>query len=809
MNGRKSPSKLLCEVAQSLNVVKGPDERGEYVCWCPFHRDGQGSPPHAPNLSVSIRGYYCHACGENGSLKELAGRLGLYNGPEERLPEAVYPYIDEGGKLLFEVCRYPGKKFLQRRPDGSGGRTWGVKGTRLVPYRLPELIASSDKTVFILEGEKDVDRLRSEGFTATTNPGGAGKWKHSYSPFLRNRDVIVVPDNDEIGLKHAQVVAHSLNGYASSVRILPLPNLPLKGDVSDWLDAGNTVEELMVHVKNVPSQGTKLSPTSIPEESATEQRDDIGSDAPVYSSGMALSDRLVALAIQEGVELFTDQQGKCYGRFTVDGHKETWPCDSKHFKHWIGLLLWKRETKAVPAIAMKACIETLKSIARFEGAQHHLHNRVAYHDNSIWFDLSNEKWEFASVTPFGWEIIADPPIIFRRFTHQEAQVNPTPEGNLHAVLDLVNFKNAEDTLLFLVYIVSCLIPDIPHPVLILHGPQGSGKTTCQRIIRAIVDPSYIPLLSIPRSKEELAQQLHHHWAPFYDNISNLSEETSDMLCRAVTGEGYSKRELYTDDEDIIFSYHRVVGLNGINVAARKSDLLGRAILFHLDPIPGKQRMTVAELYKKLAPVLPVILGGVFNTLSRAMARVGSIHLETMPRMADFAVWGCAIAEALGYDKEEFLAAYNRNAFLRHEEALEASPVGSLIRGLMAGSTQRWEGSATELLNELAEFAKCSGVSLQGRSWPGSAEALSRKLNEISPDLLKVGIRVNFIRNASHRTVTIENDTKGGEENPEERPVHETACAHDGSVANDGISRELCSAGTTTSGFHIDKENEYV
>jgi hypothetical protein len=807
MKTRKSRYDLLSEVKRLLEVVKGPDDRGEYTCWCPFHPDGHGKSPHSPNLNVSVRGYCCHACGEKGSLEQLAKRLGLHPISGESLPDSVYPYHDEHGKLLFEVCRYTGKKFFQRRLVGTNDRAWGLKGTRRVLYRLPELISSSDKMVFIPEGEKDVDRLRSEGVTSTTNPGGAGKWKQSYSPFFRGRDAVIIPDNDEPGYKHAKQVARSLEGYADSVKILHLPELPLKGDVSDWLDAGRTIEELIALVTVTSEQEEALTQTTEPMEEKCNSK--IRSEGPVCMSAMALPDRLVFLALKAGVELFTDQLGKCFGRFNVDGHKETWPCDSKFFKNWIAMLLWNGEAKTVSTMAMKASINTLGSIARFEGGKHSLSNRVAYHDSKIWYDLSSEKWEFVKVTPFGWEIVLDPPILFRRFSHQSTQVYPALDGDLHAVLDLVNLKNADDKLLLLVYIVSCFIPDIPHPVVIAHGTSGSGKTTFQRIIRAIVDPSHIPLLSIPHSKEELIQQLNHHWAPLYDNISSLSEEISDVLCRAVTGDGYSKRELFSDDEDVIYNHRRVVGLNGINAEARKSDLLNRAILFALDHIPEEKRMTEAELNGKLGSVLPGILGGVFNTLSRAMALIGSIHLETMPRMADFAVWGCAIAEALGYAKEDFLAAYNRNALVRHEEALDASSVGSLIRGLMAGTSQRWEGSATNLLNELADLAKCNGVSPKGSSWPKSVEALSRKLNEISPDLLKVGIRVKFTRSACHRTITIERDSKGGEENQETGAAQKTTYAHDGSVANDGISRELCIAGTTSSGFSIDKENEYV
>jgi hypothetical protein len=153
---------------------------------------------------------------------------------------AIYDYRDERGELLFQVCRFAPKTFRQRRPDGK----WSVKGLRRVPYRLPELIATPDCIVFVVEGEKDADRLASLGLVATCNPGGAGKWQPRYAEFFRGRDVVILVDNDDAGRDHARSVARNLTPVAARVRIPELPGLAPKGDVSDWLDAGGTREAL-------------------------------------------------------------------------------------------------------------------------------------------------------------------------------------------------------------------------------------------------------------------------------------------------------------------------------------------------------------------------------------------------------------------------------------------------------------------------------------------------------------------------------------------------------------------------------------
>jgi hypothetical protein len=124
---------------------------------------------------------------------------------------AIYQYTDENGELLFEVMRHDPKNFRQRRPDDRGGYVWNIKGVRLVPYRLPELIEdlAQDRTVFIVEGEKDVDRLRKLGIPATCNPMGIKKWHDEFSPTFAGADVVILPDNDEGGREHAEKIGRA------------------------------------------------------------------------------------------------------------------------------------------------------------------------------------------------------------------------------------------------------------------------------------------------------------------------------------------------------------------------------------------------------------------------------------------------------------------------------------------------------------------------------------------------------------------------------------------------------------------------
>jgi len=179
-------------------------------------------------------------------LHKLTGpcKCGAQHGAATNDNEIAYDYRDRDGTLLYQVVRKPGKNFVQRKPDGAGGWIWKLENTPRVPYRLPELRAADrGAIVYIAEGEKDVESLCARGLVATCNPGGAGKWHlvaGEAKRELRDRHVVVLPDNDKPGLEHGADVAASLQGVAASVRIVPLP----AKDVSDWFAEGHTAAEL-------------------------------------------------------------------------------------------------------------------------------------------------------------------------------------------------------------------------------------------------------------------------------------------------------------------------------------------------------------------------------------------------------------------------------------------------------------------------------------------------------------------------------------------------------------------------------------
>lgn len=228
------------------------------------------------SLSVDLekKVWFDHEKGEGGGVLELIARetgltvssavdwlrnegldVGESRHSNERRMTATYHYRDEHGELLFQVCRFEPKDFRQRAPDGS----WSIRNIRRVLYRLPELLAAKGAMVFIVEGEKDADRLASLGLCATTCPGGANKWRPEYADPLAGRDVVILPDNDPEGIRHAEAVRSAIAGKAKRAGILRLDGLPHKGDVSDWLDAGGMVERLSGLAEEALGQNAEAS----------------------------------------------------------------------------------------------------------------------------------------------------------------------------------------------------------------------------------------------------------------------------------------------------------------------------------------------------------------------------------------------------------------------------------------------------------------------------------------------------------------------------------------------------------------------
>jgi len=247
-------------------------------------------------------------------------------------------------------------------------------------------------------------------------------------------------------------------------------------------------------------------------------------------------------------DFFRDQQGNFYVVLPIDQHLEVCPTNSTRFRNWIAKGFRDRHNTPPKSESINQAIIQIE--AKCEGSrQIELFNRVGWHEGKIYYDLTTPNWRGVCLTPSGWEVVYLPPI-FRRYNHQNEQIIPTTGGDSKKIFQFCNI-NKDDQCLFIVTIASFFIPNIPHVVISQNGEQGSGKSTNSRMIKKLIDPSKVELISAPKDLEQAQMIADKHWVNAFDNLSKILEWFSDFLCRGVTGEGDMKRSLYTNDDEFI------------------------------------------------------------------------------------------------------------------------------------------------------------------------------------------------------------------------------------------------------------------
>ena len=316
------------------------------------------------------------------------------------------------------------------------------------------------------------------------------------------------------------------------------------------------------------------------------------------------------------------------------------------------------------------------------------------------------------------------------------------------------FGIIQNDVLFGVYLASLFIPNISHPLLILSGEYGAAKTTFARMVAKIVNPQCGDVSPMPKSLDDIATVIYNSYYTAFDNLSYISRDIADLLCLATTGGNYKKRKLYTDSDVSTMYLHNAISLNGLNLSFPYSDLMDRAIMFELPRISPGKRLSEEEVWNRFYSYLPDLQGCIFQLLSNAMRIYKNIKLSDTPRLADFSLWGYAVAEGIKPGLgNEFIRQYKDNTNRSLKVAAESNPLLNAISSLMT-NIDYWEGSATELLRVLEkEYYSSTIANHLPRSFPTTANALSRKLNVLQNDLKVIGFTIDIGRNTK-RYITI-------------------------------------------------------
>lgn len=412
----------------------------------------------------------------------------------------------------------------------------------------------------------------------------------------------------------------------------------------------------------------------------------------------------------------------------------------------------KLTDKGASSQAIQDALYTIEAKAQFRSPEFPIYTRTAFCGDGIVIDLCDSKWQCVQVDADGWGVVDESPVKFVRPTTSQALPVPKPGGNIN---DLKKFLNIEDDDFKL--IVGWLLMGLrgrgDFPVLVVHGEQGSAKSTLTQILRSLVDPSSVPLRGMWRTEDDLLVSASKSWCVVIDNLSYLSREMSDAICRLATGGGHSKRKLYSDDEEYAINLMRPVMMNGIEAIATQPDLLSRSLVINLPIIEDGKAKEKEIVLNEFESMRAKLFGALLDALSHALKRYRQMKVRRLPRMTSFAIWVTAAESSIGWESGAFMEAYRKNLHTGAALSIDASTVGEALQTFIA-QEKHWKGTTTELLKILGD--KVTVDQLRDKTWPKAPHILSRQLKRLAPSFRKIGVNIN-LEHSTKRWVQIDKD----------------------------------------------------
>jgi hypothetical protein len=451
---------------------------------------------------------------------------------------------------------------------------------------------------------------------------------------------------------------------------------------------------------------------------------------------------LIKLAKRFGLSLFRTPDADGYADIKVKGHRETWPLRSRGFRKWLRQIYFFEEKSAPNKEALESAVETLDAEAQFScETTHPVELRVAYHDGKIYYDLCDDRWEVVEITASDWKIVTDAPVRFRRTSTSRPQVTPVKGGKLGDLRSFLNLKNNKSWILLVSAMLKYFYEPGGHPIIELCGEHGTAKTTTERIISRLVDPSAAPARCPPGDERDLTAAAYGGYVLAYDNLSSLPLWLSDALCRLATGAGLSGRTLYTNTDETIVEAKRPLILTGINPLALRGDIADRANKIFLEKIEQSARKDEASFWRDFETALPKLVGAIMDALVIGLRNLPKTKPANLPRMADYAIWGTA-CESAYTEPGNLMRALALASMESVEDVIEASVAAQILREHLTTkvSNTEWKTTANALYAALKATANEIGVAKSDR-WPADGQRLIRELTNVAPALREVGIEI--------------------------------------------------------------------
>jgi hypothetical protein len=497
--------------------------------------------------------------------------------------------------------------------------------------------------------------------------------------------------------------------------------------------------------------------------------------APGEGRSDNVRDQAIDCTLDLGASFWRDSRGDAFATIPHDGKTVRHPVRGRDFRNLVRLAYGDRHPVqselagrpsrpgSIPDQALTEALGAFEAMALRGEVRDPRPRLCRTPDGVVWLDLGSEDWSLVRITAEGWELVpqADVPLI------RPGGLMPLPvpqQGEPSVVLatlaTILNLRPGEsgrpstDLRLVVAWLVSCLHPEGPFPILAVDGEQGSGKTTASKMLRRLVDPNHADARAAPREERDLVIAARNSRVLGFDNLSSLDADMADALCRIASGGGFGERQLYSNgDEHTVYVCNPIL-LNGIPSLLARGDLADRAISITLPPIPDDKRKPEADVWRDFEAARGGILALLLDGLRTALARLPNLHIERLPRMADFARLSAAMAPAFGWTEVDMLAALEENRASAIAGVIEADSLAIAVRGI-AEEKGTWSCSATELLAAINE--RVSTDRTRQRDWPKDSARLSARLRRIAPALRRGGVEVKMPTSGGRagRLITLE------------------------------------------------------
>jgi hypothetical protein len=518
--------------------------------------------------------------------------------------------------------------------------------------------------------------------------------------------------------------------------------------------------------------------------------------------------RLIRYAREAVEELFLDQNGSEYA--LVEG--APMPLDRGCYG-WLRRLFWEREEAAATTDLLGTAAGQLRAFAEISGNEHTLHLRAAQHGGAVYLYLGPGR--VLRVDSGGWELDPAPPVMFRPVLNLKDLPDPERGGTLEDLDIFITAKEPRDHRLAKAWLVLALLTDTNRPILLAHGPQGSTKSSVQRVLKNIIDPAKPTTLKL--REKDFEQNINKAFIPFFDNISNITDHMADELSKAVTGAGNAVRKLYEDDADVIREYRRAMLLNGLVIPTEKADLIDRLLPVALKRVEKKSRETEKRMQGLFDARHPKLLGAVLSALSGAIQNHQEIRGRELPRMADWAEYAIALYEHLGwYDGgttgyEGFWADWAVIEEGQHAVTLEGSAVAQAVVAIMKAQGPLVQRSPAKMLGLLHDAAESEGLDPdKDKEFPKHARWLWRKIVPVIPTLESFGIKATSGKDESKtRYIRFELDTTPNPE-PEDKGQQNASGANNEKMMSPSDPHTYAKGTTgTTESSYLPRNSKYT